>query len=109
MNISQNTPCISGPDFLTYLYDKQEDKEYVLINMKDHNQGELFDTWPQFGPKRRKLLDRSWSGLFRKYLLPVLPVQKLASHFSVGMGRPTKELSSSLGHRPVPADIRSER
>lgn len=68
-----------------------------MINMKDHNQGELFDTWPQLGPKRRKLLDSSWPGLFRKHLLPVLPVRKLADHFSAGIGRPSKELSSSLG------------
>lgn len=97
MKISQNNTCFSKSDILTYHYDKQHVKDTILINIKDHNQAELFDNWAQIGPKRRKLLETSWPGLFRKYLLPVLPVQKLAKHYSTGMGRPTKELSSGLG------------
>src|SRR4030067_592688 len=49
------------------------------------------------GPKRRKLLDDSWAGLFRKEILPELPVEKLAPAFDEVNGRPTKEMYTTLG------------
>jgi hypothetical protein len=49
------------------------------------------------GPKRRKLLDDSWAGLFRREILPELPVEKLASVFDEINGRPTKEMYTTLG------------
>jgi hypothetical protein len=49
------------------------------------------------GPKRRKLLDDSWAGLFRREILPELPVEKLASAFDEVNGRPTKEMYTTLG------------
>jgi hypothetical protein len=49
------------------------------------------------GSKRRKLLDDSWAGLFRREILPELPVEKLASAFDEVNGRPTKEMYTTLG------------
>jgi len=68
-----------------------------MIHIKDHKQGELFDPWSFLSPKRRRLLDRSWAGLFKKYILCELPVSQLAPFFSEGFGRPTKELHTALG------------
>ena len=68
-----------------------------MIHIKDHKQGELFDPWSFLSPKRRQLLDQSWAGLFKKYILCELPVGQLAPFFAEGFGRPTKELHTVLG------------
>ena len=68
-----------------------------MITVNDHQTIRLFDPWEYLGPKRRKLLDTSWSGVFRKYLLEKLPVEKIAKHFDEGMGRPSKELYTAMG------------
>lgn len=68
-----------------------------MIRIKNHKQGELFDPWGYLSPKRRELLDNSWAGLFRKYLLCELPVCEIAPFFTENFGRPTKELHTALG------------
>jgi len=68
-----------------------------MIHIKNHKQKDLFDPWAFLGPKRRQLLDQSWAGLFQKELLSELPVSKVASFFTDGFGRPTKELYTALG------------
>ena len=68
-----------------------------MITVNDHHTKRLFDPWEYVGPKRRKLLDRSWSGVFRKYLLEELPVEKVARYFHKTMGRPSKELYTAIG------------
>ena len=68
-----------------------------MIHVKDHKQGELFDPWSFLSPKRRRLLDQSWAGLFKKHILCELPVSQLAPFFSEAFGRPTKELHTVLG------------
>ena len=68
-----------------------------MIHTKDHKTMPLFDPWDFLGPKRRKLMDQSWAGLFRKHILNELPVGKLKPFFTAGFGRPTKELYSILG------------
>lgn len=64
---------------------------------KDHKTGYIFDPWSYLGPKRRKLLEESWAGIFRKEILNELPVNQIASSFSEDEGRPTKELYTALG------------
>jgi len=64
---------------------------------KDHKTCHLFDPFEHLGPKRRKLLEESWAGLFRAHVLNELPVGKLARYFTSDFGRPTKELYSALG------------
>jgi hypothetical protein len=68
-----------------------------MITVKDHKTLPLFDPWGFLGPKRRQLLDDSWAGLFREYILPILPVDKIAPFFNQNFGRPTKELNTVLG------------
>ncbi|MDP7076645.1 MAG: transposase, partial [Desulfobacterales bacterium] len=68
-----------------------------MIHTKDHKTLPIFDPWDFLGPKRRKLMDQSWAGLFRKHILNDLPVGKLRPFFTSGFGRPTKELYSILG------------
>jgi len=68
-----------------------------MIHIKNQKQTILFDPWAFLGPKRRKLLDQSWAGLFKKELLGELPVNQVASFFTDGFGRPTKELHTALG------------
>ncbi|MDD5018693.1 MAG: transposase [Eubacteriales bacterium] len=68
-----------------------------MINVKDHHTEYLFDPWDHLGPKRRKLLDTSWAGVFRTYLLGKLPVGRIARHYDESQGRPTKELYTILG------------
>jgi len=68
-----------------------------MIRIKSNKQQELFDPWRFLSPKRRQMLDDDWPGLFREHLLDELPVDRLASCFSEGMGRPTKELHTVLG------------
>jgi len=40
-----------------------------MIHIKDHKQQHLFDLWHFLSPKRRRMLDEDWPGLFRKHLL----------------------------------------
>jgi len=68
-----------------------------MFYTKDRKTGQLFDQWRYLGPKRRKLLDESWAGLFRGKILPELPVERMIPFFSPDMGRPTKELYAMLG------------
>ena len=68
-----------------------------MVTVKDHQTEWLFDPWKHLGPKRRKLLEKSWYGVFRKYLLEKLPVTKVARHFDEVMGRPSKELYTAVG------------
>jgi hypothetical protein len=68
-----------------------------MFHARDCKTGSLFDKWAYMGPKRRKLLDDSWAGLFRKEILPELPVEKLAPAFHEVNGRPTKEMYTTLG------------
>ena len=35
-----------------------------MIYTKDHKTVSLFDPWEHLGPKRRKLMEESWGGLF---------------------------------------------
>jgi len=72
-------------------------QEKYMIHTKDHKTGYLFDPWDYMGPKRRKLMEQSWAGLFREYILQELPVNKIAPYFTEGFGRPTKELYMALG------------
>jgi hypothetical protein len=68
-----------------------------MIRIKDHKQRQIFDPWAHLSPKRRKMLDDDWPGLFRQHLLEQLPVEQIAPFFTEGTGRPSKELHTVLG------------
>jgi hypothetical protein len=57
----------------------------------------MFDPFSHLGPKRLRMLTDSWPGLFRRELLPNLPVHLLSKHYARDMGRPTKELYAMMG------------
>ena len=68
-----------------------------MFNVKDHKTIYMFDPFDYLGPKRRKMLDESWAGIFRDHVRHVLPVDLLAPYYSAGMGRPTNELVAMMG------------
>ena len=68
-----------------------------MIRVRDHKTSCLIDPWGYLGPRRRRLLDTSWAGLFREHILPVLPVRELSSCYTEGFGRPSKEIYAALG------------
>ncbi len=68
-----------------------------MIRQRDCRQVPLIDPWSHLGPKRRKLLEDSWAGLFRQDILMELPVEQLALSFRANFGRPAKELQTVLG------------
>jgi len=68
-----------------------------MITLRDHQSADLFDPWEYLGPQRRRLLQQSWAGVFRDYLLQHLPIQELATSFCDDVGRPSKDLSVALG------------
>lgn len=68
-----------------------------MYRTRDRDDELLFDPWASLGEKRRRLLDRSWAGVFRQHLLTALPVRELAASFTTGTGRPTKDLHVAVG------------
>ena len=68
-----------------------------MFHIKNHKQLNIFDPWDHLGSKRRKMLEKSWAGLFQKKILPTLPVESLRKHYHDSNGRPTKELYSMIG------------
>jgi len=64
----------------------------------DPQQGRLFDPFDGIiPPLGRQRIDDGWQSVFRKTLLQLMPVGRLAEHFDPAMGRPTKELYSVAG------------
>jgi len=68
-----------------------------MRKVKNPNQLDIFDPWDFLTPKRRRMLDAGWPGLFRTHILPSIPVHKVSKHFNETFGRPSKELYSMLG------------
>ncbi|MBI5848635.1 MAG: transposase [Nitrospirae bacterium] len=68
-----------------------------MFYVKNHKQPYIFDPFAHLGEKRRDLLNKSWAGLFRQEILPVLPVDALRKHYHDCQGRLSKELYSMVG------------
>jgi hypothetical protein len=68
-----------------------------MFTLRDRRTGDLFDRWSDLGEKRRRLLERSWAGVFRKQLLEDLPVDELSHHLDDRLGRPSKDLHVVIG------------
>lgn len=73
-----------------------------MLTVRDHLSGDLFDPWEYLGPQRRRVLQQSWAGVFRDYLLQHLPVKELAASFRDDFGRPSKDLHVALGALILP-------
>jgi hypothetical protein len=68
-----------------------------MLTLHDHRSRDLFDPWDDLGPKRRRLLETSWAGVFRQHLLKNLPTEEIGRCFAQNIGRPTKDLHVVLG------------
>lgn len=71
-----------------------------MIKIKRNDQLELFglEKWRgELSDRKLKLLRNSWAEQFRRFVLPSIPVEKIAMMYSKKMGRPTKELNSIVG------------
>ena len=68
-----------------------------MFTLRDRRTGELFDRWSDLGDKRRRLLERSWAGVFRNHLLVELSVDALCGHLDERLGRPSKDLHVVIG------------
>jgi len=68
-----------------------------MFTLRDRRTGDLFDRWSDLGEKRRRLLERSWAGVFRDHLLVELPVDELRRHLDDRLGRPSKDLHVVIG------------
>ncbi len=59
---------------------------------------EGMEPWQGYLSKAKiKLLNKTWAGSFRKYILPKLPVEELSQFYTERMGRPTKDLLTGIG------------
>ena len=68
-----------------------------MIRQSTPMQKELFDSYSHIGKKRKKLLEESWAGIFRREILKELPVKEYWKNFSSDFGRPSKNLYTALG------------
>ena len=80
-----------------------------MPNLKNRNQRYIFDSWEFLTLKRRPMLEGGWPGLFRKRRLLSFPVANMAKRFDRDLGRPTKELSTTLGVLTLTTEFRSNR
>ncbi len=69
-----------------------------MIHIVDPRQNRLFDPFEGvIPPAGQRIISSGWQGVFRHVLLKLMPVGKLAQHFSRELGAPTKELYSMAG------------
>lgn len=68
-----------------------------MVRIRDHRTRSMFDPFAYLGPKRRKMIDESWAGVFRKHILTELPVKHPAKPFPSREGHPAKELYAMMG------------
>jgi Transposase DDE domain len=69
-----------------------------MIHTVNPRQNRLFDPFAGvIPPSGRRIIGDGWQGVFRHVLLELMPVGKLAEHFSHCLGAPTKELYSMAG------------
>ncbi len=71
-----------------------------MIKIKSNEQLEIegLESWHGIlSEKKLKILKKSWAETFRTFILPSIPVDKVAKLYSKSMGRPTKELNSIVG------------
>jgi len=81
-------------------------RDSAMFHVKNHKQLNIFDPWAHLGPKRRKLLDSSWAGLFQQHILPQLPVESLRRHYARTCRAWTDRLEAN---RNVAAGIAGDR
>ena len=68
-----------------------------MIKINHPGARDIFDQWSFLGPRRKRILKKSWAEIFRLEVLPKLPAYEFSLLFSDITGRPTKELFTVLG------------
>lgn len=69
-----------------------------MRHIVDPKQNRLFDPFQGlFSKIGLRTISQGWQGVFRHVILELLPVAKLAQHFHLTIGAPTKELYSMAG------------
>lgn len=68
-----------------------------MFHAKNDKHPYIFDQFGHLGPKRLRLLNESWAGIFRNDILPELPVDELRKHYHETDGRHTNEMYSMIG------------
>lgn len=68
-----------------------------MKRIDDHFTKCFWEPWEHLGEQRLQMMEKSWAGVFRQYLLKQLPVEKIARRFDDHNGRPSKELYAMLG------------
>lgn len=64
----------------------------------DPRQNRFFDPFDGvIPPAGARIIGQGWQGVFRHAILELMPVHRLAEHFSESLGAPTKELYSMAG------------
>lgn len=70
----------------------------IKIKNRDNLYFQGMDPWENaLSRKKLALLQKSWAEIFRKHILPKMPISHVAKYFDKIMGRPTKELGSACG------------
>lgn len=65
---------------------------------RDNLYFEGMDPWEEaLSAKKLALLRNSWAEIFRRHILPHMPVGQIAKHFDRTSGRPTKDIVSTCG------------
>ncbi len=70
----------AGKSVNIYPYKFNTIREIQMFHSKNHKQHCILDPWQHLGPRGLLLLENSWAGLFRKEILPELPVEVLRKY-----------------------------
>ena len=70
----------------------------LKVKNRDNLYFEGMDPWQNaLSAKKLVLLQKSWAEIFRKHILPKMPIHHVAKYFDKDIGRPTKEVVSTCG------------
>lgn len=67
-----------------------------MIKINNSGERDIFDEWAFLGPKRKRIIKKSWAELFRVEALPKLPEYDVALLFSDKTGRLQKSFLQFL-------------
>ena len=70
----------------------------LKVKNRDNLYFEGMDPWEnKLSAKKLALLQKSWAEVFRKHILPMMPIRHVAKYFDKEQGRPSKEVVSTCG------------
>ncbi len=70
----------------------------LKIKSRNNLSFEGMDPWENaLSAKKLALLQKSWAEIFRKHILPKMPIRQVGKYFDKDLGRPSKEVVSTSG------------